>query len=193
MLTQTKKSSALRKLHSVHSLLMGREFTGEIEVGQKKHRFTYSPASIALSNDKLELTGQFTAKTAGQIRKAEGVKATLLGTQGGLQNAPPTPNGASDPMLGALRSGDAPGTDATGSRAYVAVMYFKLSPLEGTKLGIPLDLSEVQLNARLNPIDGTARALQFWYSVAVRAVLGDSPDSSLASRSLSEINALLRG
>ena len=192
MLTQPKKSSALRKLHSVHSLLIGREFIGEIEVGQKKHRFTYSPASIALSNGKVELTGRFTVKTAGQIRKAEGVKATLLGTQSGIQNAPPTPNGASDPMLGALRSGDAPGTDATGSRAYVGVMYFKLSPLEGSKLGIPLDVSGLQLNVRLNPVDDTARALQFWYSVVVRSVLGDSPDGSLAARSLNEINALLK-
>lgn len=192
MFTQSKKSSVQRKLHSVHSLLIGREFSGEIEAGRNKLRFTYSPASIALAEGKIELTGRFTVKSSGQIRKTETVKATLLGTQGGIQAAPPTPTGASDPMLGAVRSGDLPITDATGSRAYVGVMYFKLSPMNGASLGVPFDLSQVQLNVRLNPQDETARALQFWYSVAVRAVLGDSADAGLASRSVREINALLK-
>ncbi len=192
MFTQTKTTSARRKLHSVHSLLIGREFLGEIEAGRNKLRFTYSPASIALADGKIHLTGRFTVKSAGQAHKAENVKATLLGTQGGIQAAPPIPTGASDPMLGAVRSGDLPVTDATGTRAYVGVMYFKLSPMNGASLGAPFDLSELQLNVRLNPQDETARALQFWYSVAVRAVLGESKDSELASRSLSEINALLK-
>ncbi len=192
MLTQPKKSSTRRKLHSVHSLLIGREFSGEIEAGRNKLRFTYSPSSIALANGKIELTGRFIVKSAGQVHKAENVKAILLGTQGGIQAAPPTPTGASDPMLGAVRSGALPITDATGSRAYVGVMYFKLSPMNGASLGAPFDLSQLQLNVRLNPQDDTARTLQFWYSVAVRAVLGESKDSELASRSLSEINALLK-
>lgn len=192
MFTQTKTTSARRKLHSVHSLLIGREFSGEIEAGRTKLRFTYSPASIALADGKVQLTGRFTVKSAGQVRNAENVKATLLGTQGGIQAAPPTPTGASDPMLGAVRAGELPTTDATGSRAYVGVLYFKLSPMNGASLGVPFDLSQLQLNVRLNPQDETARALQFWYSVAVRAVLGESKDSELASRSLGEINALLK-
>ncbi len=192
MFTQTKKASARRKLHSVHSLLIGREFSGEIEAGKAKQRFTYSPSSVALAEGKIELSGRFAVKSAGQTRSAENIKATLLGTQGGIQAAPPIPSGASDPMLGAVRSGDLPITDATGSRAYVGVMYFSLSPMDGTKLGVPFDLSGVQLNTRLNPQDGTARALQFWFSVAVRTVMGESLDGSLASRSLSEINKLLK-
>lgn len=186
----------MRKLHSVHSLLIGREFTGEIEVGKAKHRFAYSPSSVALTGGKVELTGRFTirsaGRSAGQSRKAETVKATLLSTQGGIQAAPPTPKGASASMLGEVSPSDKPATDATGSRAYVAVVYFKLSAMDGTKLGLPFDLSAVQLNARLNPTDDTGQALQFWFSVAVRAVLGESPDGALASESLSEINRLLK-
>ncbi len=168
MLTQTKKSTAMRKLHSVHSLLVGR-------VG-----------------GKIELTGRFSVKSAGQTRKADNVKATLLATQGSIQSPPPTPSGASASMLGAVQPSDKPATDATGSRASVGVMYFKLSALKGTELGVPMDLSSLQLNVRLNPLDETARALQFWFSVAVQAVMGESPDSDLASQSLSQINKLLK-
>lgn len=192
MMTQTKKSISQRKLHSVHSLLIGREFTGEIEAGKTKQRFAYLPASVALVNGKIELTGRFTVKVTGQTHKTENVKATLLSTQSGIQASPPTPDGASASMLGAVHSGGLPATDATGSRAYVGVIYFKLSAMEGAKLGLPFDLSAVQLNARLNPSDDIARALQFWFSVAVRAVLGSEPDNGLASESLSEINKLLK-
>lgn len=189
MLTQTKKSSAMRKLHSVHSLLIGREFTGEIATGKK---FTYSPTSIAQVGGKIELTGRFSVKSAGQTHKTESVKATLLATQGSIQPPPPTPAGASASMLGAVPPSDKPATDATGSRASVGVMYFKLSAMKGAELGIPLDLSSLQLNVRLNPSDDTARTLQFWFSVAVGAVMGESPDSGLASQSLGEINKLLK-
>jgi hypothetical protein len=94
-------------------------------------------------------------------------------------------------MLGAVHSGDLPPTDATGSRGYAGVIYFKLSALDGAKLGVPFDLSATQLNVRLNPIDETARALQFWFSVAVNAVHGEKPNHNLAAQSLSEINKLL--
>ena len=184
MFTQTKP----RKLHSVHSLLIGREFSGEIEAGRAKLKFSYSPKTVALANGRIELTGSFSVGA----KKAEAVKATLLSTQGGIQAAPPTPKGATASMLGAVHSGGLPATDATGSRGYVAVIYFKLSALDGAKLGVPFDLSAVQLNLRLNPQDETARNLQFWFSVAVNAVHGESPNQSLASESLIEINKLLK-
>lgn len=188
MFTQTRK----RKLHSVHSLLIGREFSGEIEAGRAKLKFVYSPTVAALANGRVELTGSFSVKSAAGIRKADKVKATLLATQGGLHSAPPTPKGATASMLGAVHSGGLPATDATGSRGYVAVIYFKLSALDGAKLGVPFDLSALQLNLRLNPQDETARNLQFWFSVAVNAVHGESPNKDLASSSLSEINELLK-
>jgi hypothetical protein len=188
MFTQTQK----RKLHSVHSLLIGREFTGEIEAGRAKFKFAFSPTTAALAGGKIELTGTFSVRSAVGTRKADNVKATLLATQGGIQSAPPAPVGATAAMLGKAHSGGLPATDATGSRGYVAVIYFKLSALDGAKLGVPLDLSAVQLNARLNPTDETGRNLQFWFSVAVNAVHGESPQQDLAAKSLDEINKLLK-
>lgn len=195
MFTQTKKTSAtpVRKLHSIHSLLIGRNFTGEIEVGKSKSWLTFSPASTSIANGKLELTGNVAVKSpSGKIGSAANVKATLLSTQGSLTAAPPTPNGADANLLGSLPSNGLPVTDATGTRASVAVLYFKLSPLNGKALGLPFDLTSVQLNGRLNPTDNTARALQFWYSVAVRALYGQSPDESLAARSIGELNQILK-
>ena len=192
MLMQPKKSSSLRKLHSIHSLLVGREFIGEIETGKSSQRFIYSPSSVSLSGGKIELIGSFTVRSAGQSHKAEAVKATLLATQGNIQSPPPIPDGASASMLGMVPSADKPATDSTGSRASIGVMYFKLSPLNGSKLGVPFDLSSLQLNARLNPPDEIARALQFWFSAAVQAVMGESQNGKLATESLSRINQLLK-
>ena len=84
MFTQSRKTAGtrMRKLHSVHSLLIGREFIGEIEAGKIRYSFAYSPATAAISNGKLELSGRFTVKpSGGQSRKSDNVKATLLATQ----------------------------------------------------------------------------------------------------------------
>lgn len=192
---QTKNTStiSMRKLHSIHSLLIHHEFIGEIDTGKAKHKFIYSPHSATVANGKLELTGRFTVKSPGSpLHKADNVKATLLATQGGLATAPAAPRGTEATLLGKLPSDGLPVTEATGSRAYVGVMYFKLSPLHGRTLGIPFDLSAVQLNGRLNPADDAARNLQFWYSVAVRAIYGQSPDETLAAKSVEEINQLLK-
>jgi len=194
MFTQTKKNKTapLRKLHSIHSLLIGREFIGEIEAGSAKHKFIFTPVSVTAANGKLELSGRFTVKApGGLVHKADKVRATLLSTQGSLTAPPPTPKGAEARLLGSLPSNGLPITDATGPYASVAVMYFKLSPLNGRLLEVPFDLGAVQLNGRLNPADDLARSLQFWYSVAVRVLYGESPDESLAARSVSEINQLL--
>lgn len=195
MFTQPKKtpSPKMRKLHSIHGLLIGREFIGEIEAGKIRYSFAYSPAAAAISNGKLELSGRFAVKSSsGQSRKSDNVKATLLATQSGLTTAPQAPRGMEATLLGKLPTDGLPATDATGGRGYVGVMYFRLSPLDGRSLGLPFELNAVQLNARLNPSDHTADALQFWYSVAVRALYDPIPDGALASKSLTEINQLLK-
>lgn len=194
MTIQAKKQAGqpARILHSIHSLLIGREFLGEIEAGKTRFSFAYAPTSAAVVNGKLELTGRFTVKSpAGQIHKAEKVTATLLATQGGLATAPPIPRGIEATLLGKIPTDGLPATDATGSRGYVGVMYFKLSPLNGRVLGVPFDLGAVQLNGRLNPVDDTARDLQFWYSVTARAAYGQAPDADLASQSVRAINQIL--
>jgi hypothetical protein len=195
MFTQAKKtaSTTLRKLHSVHTLLIGREFIGEIEVGKTKHSFTFSPVSAEFASGKLELTGRFAVKSPGsQVRNSDNVKATLLATQGGLTTAPQAPRGIEATLLGKIPTDGLPATDATAGRGYVGVMYFRLSPLSGRGLGLPFDLSVVQLNARLNPVDEIASTLQFWYSVAVQAIYTQTPDQNLASQSVREINQLLK-
>ena len=195
MFKQAKKtpSTTRRKLHSIHSLLIGREFIGEIEVAKAKHSFTFSPSSATVLNGKLELVGRFTVKSpAGQIRKSENVKATLLATQGGLATAPQVPTGIEATLLGKIPTDGLPATEATAGRGYVGVMYFRLSPLNGSILGLPFDLGAVQLNGRLNPGDKIAGSLQFWYSVAVRAIYDQTPDENLASQSVSQINQLLK-
>lgn len=194
MLTQSKRTSGApaRKLHSVHSLLVGGEFKGEIEAGKARHSFTYSPASASVTDGKLELTGRFTVKAAGQVRKIENVKATLLATQGGLTTAPQAPRGIELKLLGKIPTDGLPATDATDGRGYVGVMYFRLSPLNGRTLGLPFEMSAVQLNGRLNPMDEAARVLQFWYSVAVRALYDSTLDESAATKSVTEINQILK-
>jgi hypothetical protein len=195
MFTQSKKttSTRMRKLHSVHSLLIGREFIGEIEAGKTRYSFTYSPAAAAISNGKLELSGRFTVKPpGGPSRKSDNVKATLLATQSGLTTAPQAPRGIEATLLGKIPTDGLPATDATGGRGYVGVMYFRLSPLDGRTLGLPFEVSAVQLNGRLNPSDPLAGTLQFWYSVAVRALYDPMPDDALTLQSVTEINQILK-
>jgi len=192
MFTQTKKTASPRKLHSIHSLLTGRQFTGEIESSKTKQSFSYAPTSAALVNRKIELTGVFTVHQSGRARKAENVKATLLGTQGSLLAVYVPPEESYAQLLEDSPADGLPVTDATGSRSSVGVAYFKLSSMDNRKLGVAFDLSDVQLNGRLNPADDTARALQFWLSVAVRAVYGESMNENLASRALNEITGILK-
>ncbi len=190
--TSSKTNAATRKLHSIHGLLIGREFTGEIEAGKAKHKYSFAPKSVAMVNGRIELNGQFTVNSAGRARKVENVKAKLLSTQGSLTAAPAPPPGATASMLGKRPTDGLPETDATDHRGIVGVIYFKLSRIDGRELGVTADMSEVQLNCRLNPGDNVARDLQFWFSVAVRAVHGESPDKDLATKSLTEINRILK-
>lgn len=188
----SKQTAASRKLHSLHSLLIGREFAGQIELGKTKQKFSYAPKSVAMVNGRIELSGSFSVNAAGRTRKAENIKAKLLSTQGSLTAAPAPPIGADESMLGNRSSDGLPETDATGYRGIVGVIYFKLSAIDDKILGVTADMSEVQLNGRLNPGDEIARALQFWFSVAVQAVHGESPDGNLAAKSLDEINRILK-
>lgn len=188
----SKQTARPRKLHSLHGLLIGREFIGEIETGKTKQKFAYAPKSVAMVNQRIEIRGSFSVTTAGRTRKAENVKAKLLSTQGSLTAAPAPPMGADESMLGTRPSVGLPETDATGYRGIIGVIYFKLSALDGRTLGVAADMNDVQLNGRLNPGDEMARALQFWFSVAVQAVHGESPDGNLATKSIDEINRILK-
>jgi hypothetical protein len=85
-----------------------------------------------------------------------------------------------------------PVTEATGARSFVGAMYFRLSSLDGRALGVPLDLSRVQLNARLAPASDLERDLHWLFSALVEAVDGERPNARAASEHLEEVNRLLK-
>jgi hypothetical protein len=191
----TNKPSTGHKLHSIHVLPQGREFTGKIEVGRGNYQFTFMPKTAASVNGKLVLTGGVKVKSpAGQQRAADGVTATLLATQGSITSPPPAPRELSQSLTPPQPafSEPAPITDWTGRFGSVAVMYLKLSPLDGRALGVPADLSSVQLNARLYATSEVERDLHWLYSALVEALSGERPDQQRAARYLNEINRLLK-
>jgi len=79
--------------------------------------------------------------------------------------------------------------ESTGTLSFVGVLYFHLSPLDGSSLGVPLDLSKVQLGGRLAPTDDTARDLQMLFSDLVEA-LGE--DSETVNRCIDNINSIFK-
>jgi hypothetical protein len=185
----------MRKLHSIHLLPDARGFSGNIEAGRTKYRFTFSPSNAAIVNGKVVLRGSVAVKTPnGQTRKIDNVEATLLATQGSVFLAPPMPRSPSldvkpvDPAV----SPSATFTEATGDLASVGVMYLKLSTLDERALGVPFDLSSVQLNARLYAASEVERELHWLYSAIVSTTLGGEPNEEAASGFLAEINRILK-
>lgn len=202
MIFPQKKSAApakatatgARKLHSIHALLRERAFTGQLEVGRLKYAFTYMPKAAAIKNGKLELSGSFTVKSpAGKSASAANVIATLAGIQGAMTTASkpaafqlitPSPFPV-DPQDGK------PLTEYTDSRSAIGVAYFHLSALNGKALGLPYDLSRVQLNGRLAVLDQPARDLQWLLTQAHAALAGAKPDEQIAEPFVTELNRVL--
>jgi hypothetical protein len=201
------RAAARLKLHSIPGLMRGRAIAGAFEAGGKSFDYSFTPSAVAVANGTIELTGTFGVGTATKATLT-GVRATLASTQGALGQAPRlrrellamTSQGAetakADMQEGTHPSPPAanqlPITEATGSRGFVGVMYFRLSPLDAKALGVPADMSAVQLNARLAPTSETERELQWLYSGLVMAVLGERPDARAATAHVDAINDLLR-
>lgn len=185
-----------RKLYSVHTLLRQRAFVGEIESGQAQYGFTFAPHDAAIVNRKLELTGTVTVQTPqGKTNSIEHVNATLAGIQGAMGSATrprefqlitasPFPNELND---------DKPLTEYTNGRSAIGVVYLQLSPLDGKKLGLPFDMSKVQLNGRLAVLDQPARDLQWLLTQAHAALAGEKPDAQLAEPYVTEMSRVLKG
>ena len=85
-----------------------------------------------------------------------------------------------------------PVVESTGPLSFVGVLYFNLSPLDGPTLGVPLDVSKVQLNLRLATTDDLARDLQNIFSDVVAALHGDRVDERAASEQVQNLNRLLK-
>ena len=182
----------MRKLHSIHALPNGREFTGRIETGNANYRFTFTPSAASLSDRKLRLTGRVTVQSpAGQKRSAGNVEATLVAVQGSAAGAPPVPRSWPASLLPtAPEAGSLPITEATGDLSSASVIYLKLSALDGRALGVPLDLSAVQINARLYAQSELERDLHWLYSALTLALHG--ADEPKADGYLSELNRMLK-
>ena len=85
-----------------------------------------------------------------------------------------------------------PTVDSTGPLSFVGVLYFNLSALDGPTLGVPLDLSKVQLNLRLATTDDVARELQNLFSDVTDALYGDPMNEPAARGSVQELNRILK-
>ncbi len=189
--TSATKSTETRKLYSIHALLSGRDFVGNLGTGKARYQLTFTPKTAEIDNRKLVLTGSLTLKSPnGQRRAADNVKATHLSTQGSAASAPPVPRSL-DPTL-KPENNSSQSTEATGDLSSVAVMFLKLSALDGNALGAPVDLSNLQINARLYPASEVERDLQWLYSALIRATLGESPNEKNATGYLAEINRILK-
>lgn len=170
------------KLYSIFALQKDKTFAGEFETATSKHKFTFAPKSAKLVENKLVLTGSLSVGK----RVAQNVTATLAATQGGLVSGPakiaarPYPNPSGLPI-----------TEFTDGRGFVGTMFFHLSPLKSSALGLTIDLSKVQLNVRLFPVNDVERELQVLFSDLVAAVYGKEIDAGAANVQIAGINELL--
>jgi hypothetical protein len=193
------------KLHSVAALLKERRFDGSFEIAGLIYQFTYAPLKAQVAGQRLLLRGPLTVTNSrGQARAKENVGMLLASTQGGIGTAPvrsqaliggvvPAAPAVPTPQQPSTTSAAPPVVESTGSLSFCGVMYFQLEPLEGRQLGVPADLSRVQLNVRLAPTDNDGRALHGIYSAIVEALYGQSVDARLAARSVAELNKALQG
>ncbi len=211
------------KLHSVGGLMTERMFSGGFDARGTAYKFSFEPMAAVLNDKRqLELTGRFiVASRRGTSRVAPNVRATLIATQGGIgaspsrrqaltaatstsgniatpqqkqeqAKAPETKQEAPAPSVTAAPSA-LPVTEATGDLGFVGVMYFQFSPLDARALGVPIDLSRVQLNARLASTSELERDLQLLYSDVVAAIDGDKADPQAATRYVEQLNGVLKG
>jgi hypothetical protein len=190
----TQKRNAANKIHSIHVLPNGAGFAGKIEAGRSSYQFAFRPKTADAGSGKLVLTGVVEMKSpGGRRRAAENVTATLLATQGSITGAPPMPRQFSESLKAPVPvpSDSLPITESTSHLGSVAAMYLKLSPLDGRALGVPADLSGVQLNARLYATSEIERDLHWLYSALVEATQGEHKNERLAADYLDAINRIL--
>ena len=70
-------------------------------------------------------------------------------------------------------------------------MFFHLSPLKSSALGLTINMRKVQLNVRLFPVSEVERELQVLFSDLVAAVYGKEIDAGAANVQIAGINELL--
>jgi hypothetical protein len=212
---KSAKPHSSAKLHSIAAMLAGRSFEGAFEVGQSSYGFTYTPQKAEIAGQKLQLTGSLTVaakrpSARGSALSLINVRAWLATAQGGIGTAPTRPqglHGGVQPAAPAVPAPQPPQTanaqttsaggrpipivESTGPLSFCGVMYFRFEPINARLLGVAADMSKVQLNARLAPVDNAGRALHAIYSAIVEALYGKQTDERLAEAAIVELNKML--
>jgi len=216
-----KKSTGARRLYSVPVWMHERVFAGEFELGSRSYKLTFAPALAELAGNALQLRGRLTVSDGkAGLPEVKDARARLAGIQGGIGAGPArykmlatgaTPGPTESPTEKQQKSGEnqksagEPAqpekaqassltiTENTGPTAFTAVMFFHLDALDGRALGVPADMSHVQLNARLAPKDPTARSLHSLYTALTGALAGEQADERLAAALVRELNQVLAG
>ena len=209
-----------RQLHSIHGLLKGRVVEGQFEVEGQPYRFGFVPASAAIAEGRLVLSGRVTVHSPKLVERfVDGVTARLVATQGSVGGSAPRrqvsggapqtnqteqkiepDKGPETDLQPGLHPFDSPRLDelgrpiveATGPLSFVGVLYFSISPLDGSVLGVPLDLSKVQLNLRIAPTDDLTRDLHGIFANLTDALYGERKDERTARTQLEELNRVFK-
>jgi len=210
-----------RRLYSIAAWPEQRAFVGNLSPGGKDYQFSYAPSRAEAINKLLQLTGRLTVIDArGRARALNSVRATLANTQGGVGTGPirrqiiatEAPTGAqttsqqkqqvageTEKQAGERQSeqpqarGSLLVTENTGLTSYCGVLYFHFEPIDAGALGVTADLTKVQLNVRLEPLDDTARTLHGLYCYVVDALYGERADEKLAAAAIRELNRVFAG
>jgi hypothetical protein len=214
-------STSARKLYSVPVWLHERAFAGEFELGGRSYKLTFAPAQAEIADNALRLRGRLIVNDGkAGLPEVKDARATLAGIQGGIGDGPArykmlatgaTPGPTESPTEKQQKAGENEKqavepvagekakmsrltmTENTGPTAFAAVMFFHLDALDHRALGVPADMSHVQLNARLAPKDPTAQRLHSLYSALTNALAGEQADERLATALVRELNQVLAG
>jgi hypothetical protein len=192
------------KLHTITGLSKEREFAGSFTLGSASYNFSYAPSKGEIRDGKFYLAGKLTVSSSrGRALHRDGVRALCAGIQGGLGAAPPRLAtgdaiqafemkrlGTSDPSSPQQQRA-LPVVEFTGPRSFPGVMYLILDPLEGRELGVPADMSRVQLNARFYVVDDKARTLHGIYASIIDALDQSFADQAAAAAFITELNKSL--
>jgi hypothetical protein len=210
-----------QRIYSIAAWPEQRAFAGTLSFGSTDCKFSYMPSRADVVNKSLQLIGRLKVTDArGRARALNSVRATLANTQGGVGTGPLRRQMiASDAPIGdqitsqqkqqvagetekqagekqaeqARARGSLPATENTGPGSYCGVLYFHFEPLDAGALGVTADLTKVQLNVRLEPLDETARTLHGLYCDVVDALYGERADEKLAAAVISELNRVFAG
>jgi hypothetical protein len=197
-----QRRAASPRLYSIAGLLKERDFHGTFSAGGSNFNFVYAPVRSEIAGQRLLLEGELEViNERGVSRKRRRVRALLASIQGGIGAAPMRPpvntslsapsNPATAPGQPPSTSNALPVTESTGGLSFTGVMYFQFEPVDERALGVPADMSRLQLNARLAPSDGSARTLHGIYSAIVDALYGEKIDDASSKAYVAELNRLL--